>query len=189
MRMSRQDAVQNRERVVKTASEMFREHGYDGVGIAALMQAAGLTNGAFYKQFDNKEALIAEATAQALARNAEGWQAALEGAEGDPLQAAAQWYLSKAHVTHRGLGCAYATLAAEAPRHQEPVRHAFDAGLRKTLEQIIHAQTSGDPAERETTALRLLSRLVGALMLARAVSDPDLADRILAANIGAEDMP
>ncbi|MBN9888664.1 TetR/AcrR family transcriptional regulator [Salipiger abyssi] len=189
MRMSRQDAAQNRTRVVRTAGEMFRDHGYDGVGIAALMQAAGLTNGAFYKQFASKEALLAEATEDALARNAEAWETVLQEAEGDPLAAVARWYLSEPHLSHRGLGCTYATLGAEAPRHEAPVREAFDAGLRKTLNQIAGAAADTGTPEREAAAIRLLSRLVGALVLARAVSDPALAQDILTANADAKDTP
>lgn len=181
MRMSRQDAAKNRERVVRTASEMFRKDGYDGVGIAALMKASGLTNGAFYKQFESKEALIAEATAQALAENAEAWRKVLAEAEGDPLAAVARWYLSAPHLQHPEAGCTYATLAAEAPRHEEPVRKAFDDGIRRTLEAIASASGEED-AVGDTRAIRHLSRLVGALTLARAVDDPELAEHILAAN-------
>ncbi|WP_216671001.1 TetR/AcrR family transcriptional regulator [Mangrovicoccus sp. HB161399] len=179
--MSRTDAARNRERVVRTASEQFREHGYDGVGIAALMQAAGLTNGAFYKQFASKEALMAEATEQALAANAAAWDEVLARAGDDPLQAVAQWYLSDPHAGHRGPGCTYAALAAEAPRHDDPVRRAFDEGLRRTVGQIEAAAGDGEEA-----ALRFLARLVGALTLARAVSDPELAARILSANAAAD---
>lgn len=182
MRMSRQDAAKNRERVLRTAGEMFRRDGYDGTGIAALMKASGMTNGAFYKQFDSKEALIAEATAQALAENAEAWSKVLAGAEGDPLTAIAQWYLSDLHLEHRGRGCTYATLAAEAPRHEGAVRKAFDDGLRHTVEIIAGLEHSGDAQRDETAALRYLSRLVGALILARAAEDPDLSRHILEAN-------
>lgn len=185
MRTNRQEAAKNRERVVKTASEMFRREGYDGAGIAALMKASGLTNGAFYKQFDSKEALIAEATAYALAENAARWRGVLETAEGDPLAALAQWYLSEPHLAHREMGCTYAALAGEAPRHEAPVRAAFESGLRDMLALLAGTQGAGaeaaDPAG-ERRALRHLSRLVGALTLARAVEDPDLAGRILAAS-------
>lgn len=182
MRMSRHDAAKNRERVLRTASEMFRKDGYDGTGIAALMKASGMTNGAFYKQFDSKEALIAEATAQALTENAAAWTKVLAKAEGDPLAVIAQWYLSDPHLEHRDRGCTYATLAAEAPRHEGAVRKAFDDGLRRTLEIISGLEETGDAQRDETAALRYLSRLVGALILARAVEDPDLSRRILEAN-------
>lgn len=176
MRMNREDAAKNRERVVRTAIRMFREEGYDGTGIATLMKAAGLTNGAFYKQFDSKEALIAEATALGLAENAEAWQQVLEETE-NPLQALTDWYLSDPHMAHRGKGCTYAALAAEAPRHDEGLRRAFDEGLRVSLALI-----SDNADIDQAGAIRLLSRLIGAITLARAVADPDLAEQILSDN-------
>ncbi|WP_297843585.1 TetR/AcrR family transcriptional regulator [uncultured Roseibium sp.] len=187
MRMSRQEAAKNRERVVNTASEMFREFGYDGIGIAGLMKASGLTNGAFYKQFESKEALIAEATAQAFADNATAWRKAVENAGGDALKAAEQWYLSEPHLNHRGLGCTLATLASEAPRHDEPVRRAFDEGIRTILELIADTGPRGDTSCDKNSEIRELCRLVGALSLARAVSDSGLAERILEANRGVKE--
>lgn len=182
MRASRDQAAQSRARVVETAAEMFRAQGYDGTGIAALMQAAGLTNGAFYKQFESKEALIAEATAAALAGNAEAWQEALDAGGADPLQAAADWYLSPAHLIHREKGCAYAALGAEAPRHVPALRQAFEGGVRATVAQIVAAEAAAKTVRTEDDALQFLSRMVGALLLARAVEDPALAARILEAN-------
>nr|WP_256368947.1 TetR/AcrR family transcriptional regulator [Agrobacterium sp. a22-2] len=181
MGSSREHAVGNRARVVRVASELFREHGYDGVGIAALMKEAGLTNGAFYKQFGSKEDLIAEATVHALSENAASWNAVLENAGNDPLTAIADWYLAEKHLEHRRDGCTYAALAAEAPRREEPVRSAFDAGIRRTLEHIAEAMAHDDPAVARTAATRYLCQLVGALTLARAVSDAALADSILVA--------
>ena len=183
MKMSQEDAARNRERVVTTAGRMFREHGYDGVGIAALMKASGLTNGAFYKQFDSKEDLIAEATAQALSENADAWRQVLEATDDDPFEAVTAWYLSEPHVTFREAGCTYAALAAEAPRHDEAVRQAFDEGVRRTIEAMAGAANCADD-DGGVRAIRHLSRLVGALILARAVDDPELSKRILAANRG-----
>lgn len=181
MRRSRVEAARTRDRVVDTASEMFRGGGYDGTGIASLMKAAGLTNGAFYKQFDSKEALIAEATAHALAENAASWQAVLDASEGDPFQEISNWYLSERHVVHRERGCAFATLACEAPRHGAEVRRAFQAGILRTLALLADA-TGPTAVGDDVAAIRHLCRLVGALMLARAVEDPAFAARIVAAN-------
>lgn len=188
MRVSREDAAKNRERVVRTASRLFRKQGYDGVGIAELMQAAGLTNGAFYKQFDSKEALIAEATAYALDENAETWQGIIEHAGGDPLGAFARSYLSDAHVRRRDRGCAFAALAAEAPRHGDNVRKSFDAGLGKAIAALSTAIATMSREDGETIgagntdramAIRQLCQLVGALTLARATDDKALADEII----------
>ncbi|MDQ7250420.1 TetR/AcrR family transcriptional regulator [Dongia sedimenti] len=181
MRSNREDAQRNRMRVVRAASQLFRQHGYDGVGIATLMKETGLTNGAFYKQFDSKDELIAEATLHALSENSASWEAVLEKADGDPLTAITRWYLAEAHLGHRSEGCTYAALAAEAPRHEQPVREAFTVGVRRTLDIIAEAMESGDRAGAQPATIRYLCQLVGALILARAVSDTVLAKAILAA--------
>ncbi|MGK2871089.1 MAG: TetR/AcrR family transcriptional regulator [Alphaproteobacteria bacterium] len=67
MRTSREQTVQTRERIITTASRLFRERGINGIGVADLMHDAGLTHGGFYKHFESKQALIAAACTSALA--------------------------------------------------------------------------------------------------------------------------
>ncbi|SFI84957.1 TetR/AcrR family transcriptional regulator [Celeribacter neptunius] len=178
MRMSRAEAAENRKKVVQTASELFREQGYDGIGIAGLMAAAGLTHGGFYKKFASKEALITEATAAGLAENAVAWQTVLDRAGDEPLADFSRWYLSEDHITHRDKGCTYATLACEAPRHGPDLRQAFEDGLKTSVDQL-----SGASGMSQAEAIREMSRLIGALILARAVEDPALAEQIVSANL------
>ena len=140
-----------------------------------------MTNGAFYKQFESKDALIAEATAHALAENGRAWDKVLAKAGDDPLGDLMTWYLSDLHRDRRDLGCTFAALAAEAPRHGADVRQAFDGALRQAFAKLSAAGGEGEDAD-QARAIRQLSRLVGALILARAVGDPDLAEDILAAN-------
>src|SRR5271156_2776507 len=71
MRVSREQAAENRQRIVETASRLFREHGFDGVGVDAIMNGAGLTHGGFYGHFRSKDDLAAEAMTRALERSAE----------------------------------------------------------------------------------------------------------------------
>ena len=59
MKVSREQAAQNRERIVEAAAQLFRERGFDGIGVADLMKEAGLTHGGFYGHFSSKEDLIA----------------------------------------------------------------------------------------------------------------------------------
>ncbi len=66
MRVSRAQAEENRQNVIDVASRLFREHGFDGIGLKDLMEGAGMTQGAFYKQFESKEDLVAAASARAL---------------------------------------------------------------------------------------------------------------------------
>src|SRR3546814_1848579 len=82
MRVSREQAAENRSRVVEVAGRLFRERGFDGIGVADLMKAAGLTHGGFYGQFSSKDQLAVEATERALEGNAVIWRRRASGAEG-----------------------------------------------------------------------------------------------------------
>lgn len=195
MRVSREVAARNRERVVETAGREFRAHGYDGIGVAGLMKAAGLTHGGFYKQFEDKEALATESTRQALAENLENWRKVIGSKPEDPLGALARWYLSPAHRARLSDGCAYAALAAEAPRHDAGLRSVFEEALERSVVALAAAaagaetgteigdadgrSTAEDPARKR--ALRAIATMVGALVLARAVDDESFAAEILEA--------
>src|SRR5438874_13279345 len=94
MKVSREQAAQNHERIVETAAQRFRERGFDGIGVADLMKEAGLTHGGFYGHFSSKEDLIAEASARALTRSLAVLSTVAERAPGDPLFAVADAYLT-----------------------------------------------------------------------------------------------
>lgn len=176
MRAGREEAARSRAKIVEVAGREFREHGYDGIGIAGLMEAAGRTHGGFYKQFDDKEALVVEATAQALAENRERWGDVMGKAPGDPVSALRRWYLSPPHRDRVADGCAYAALAAEAPRHDEALRRTFEEGLEASIALVADALP--DESGR-AEAIRIVAQLVGSLLLSRAVESPGLAAEIL----------
>src|SRR5260370_18113203 len=69
MRVSREKAAENRERIVDTASRLFREKGFDGVGLDPIMKDARLTHGGFYGHFGSKDDLLAEAVTRAFERS------------------------------------------------------------------------------------------------------------------------
>ncbi|MDQ1077496.1 TetR/AcrR family transcriptional regulator [Pseudoroseomonas cervicalis] len=196
MRVSREQAAENRARILEQASRLFRERGLSGVGVDALSEAAGLTHGGLYSRFGSKERLAAAALEAALER---GLLHRI-GSEGGPeptLEAVLARYLSPTHRDAPGQGCAMAALGCEVSRQPPPVRHAFTEGLRRKIaplaallpggkgrareDQARKDQASEDQA-REDQALALMAGLVGAMMLARAVDDPALSDRILEAS-------
>ena len=176
MRVNREEAARSREKIVGVAGRQFRKLGYDGVGIADLMKAAGRTHGGFYKLFDDKEALMVEATARALLDNRENWAEVMAKAPGDPVAALRRWYLSHAHRDHPAHGCAYAALAAEAPRHSGALGTVFEEGLDASIAQISRELPDGEDREG---AIRVIAQLIGTLILARAVRSPSLATEIL----------
>src|SRR3954470_1120937 len=119
MKVSREQAAENRERIVQTAARLFRERGFDGIGVADLMNAAGLTHGGFYGQFESKEDLAAQACARALDESAGKWARATEGKPArEALKAVADFYLTPRHAGDPGSGCAFVALGAEAARRE-----------------------------------------------------------------------
>src|SRR3954452_18708786 len=129
MRVSRIQAEKNRQTVIDVASRLFREHGFDGVGLKNLMKGAGLTQGAFYKQFGSKEDLAAQASRRALESASRRWAAAAEANPKDPLGAVIALYLSMGHREERGDGFPVVALGADAARQGADVRAAFEAGI------------------------------------------------------------
>src|SRR3982751_1037740 len=113
MKVSREQAARNRERIVEAAAQRFRERGFEGIGVADLMKEAGLTHGGFYGHFSSKDDLIAEASSRALAGSLASFGKVVEQAPADPLPAIAGAYLTKAHRDKPGEGCLLAALGSD----------------------------------------------------------------------------
>ena len=178
MKVSREQAAENRARVVEVAGRLFRESGFDGVGVADIMNGAGLTHGGFYGRFGSKDDLAAEAVAQTLDRSIARWARLVEGR--DPLGAIVTSYLARTHRDAPGSGCAMAALSAQAAHQPKAVRSAFTAALNGFV-GILAKLIPGSPAARRRKGLATMAGLVGAVILSRAVNDAALSDEILAA--------
>ena len=181
MRVSREKSAETRERILDVAATLFREKGFDGIGLADIMKAAGLTHGGFYKHFGSKDDLEAQAIGLALAAKAADWGRLIEHAAARPLSALTDEYLSPRHRDNPGKGCALAALGADVARQGERVRSAFTAGLEPFLQLLSNAIPGRSKAVRRRKAIATMAELIGALILARAVDDPALSDEILAA--------
>lgn len=175
MRVSREKAAENRRRIVDAAARLFRDKGFDGVGVDAIMKSAGLTHGGFYGHFESKEALAIEASAAALRGNA-----AHQAATASLSQLVGE-YLSERHRVDRANGCAVAALGADVGRQGEAVRRTFTQSVRIQVDRITSFLKRGTPAARRRRALATYAGMVGAITLARAVDDPAFAEEILAA--------
>ena len=182
MKVSREQAALNRERVVETASRLFRERGYGGIGVADLMRGAGLTHGGFYGNFDSKEDLMAQAVTQAIEGGLRQWDARAEGQPAaHALEALVGAYLSPGHRDHPGQGCAVASLGPEVARLAAPVRCAMTEGVNKQLERLAALMPAESSAEQRQAAIVTYASMVGALVLARAVNDEALSEEIMSA--------
>ena len=175
MRVSRIQAAENRQTVINVASRLFRERGFDGIGLKDLMEGAGLTQGAFYKQFESKEDLAAQASRRALESASQRWSAAIAENPDDPLGAVIAFYLSAGHREEKLDGCPVVALGSDAARQGPGVTAAFEEGIKAYLEVLgpLLPKTDGEDSNRK--AMVVLSTMVGAMTLSRAVNDPDLA--------------
>ena len=181
MRVSRTQAAENRETVINVASRLFRERGFDGIGLKDLMKGAGLTQGGFYKQFASKEDLAAQASRRALERASDRVSAAVAANPKDPLGAVIAFYLSTEHREERMDGCPLVALGSDAARQGPEVKASFEAGIREYLEMLgrFIGETDGEEPSGKTMAI--LSTMVGAVLLSRAVNDKRLSKRFLQA--------
>ena len=178
---SQKDKEKNHAQIVEIAAQKMRESGTEGPGVAEIMKAAGLTHGGFYKHFDSRDDLVAEAVEAAVAQSREGFAEVVEGAD-DPLAAFVDWYLSPAHRDQPGTGCAVVALGADAARADERVRATYTGQVERYVAQM--EELLGDEGRREEVrrrAIAAVSEMVGAVLIARAVGDEELSEEILAA--------
>jgi TetR/AcrR family transcriptional repressor of nem operon len=181
MKVSRIQAAENHERILDIATRLFRERGIDGIGVADLMEAAGLTHGGFYGHFKSKEDLVAQACARAVARMRQNWTSVVDQSTGDPLEALAATYLTAKHRDGAGRGCPMAALGPEIARQGPTVRRAFTDELRPFLDYLSRVVQASSTGVRRQKALAAYASLVGALVISRAVDDTALSNEILAA--------
>jgi len=177
MRYSEEHKEAVHERIVRAASGALRRSGIMGIGIPDLMKQVGLTHGAFYAHFKNRDGLVVEAIYSAASDTSNGILA-----DGIPLAKSLRNYLSIDHVEHPEQGCVVAALGAESTRQSKPVRRAL-AEVTRSLLRVVDGKLHPDrgSAELHEDALRVAATMVGAIVLARAVEDRALAERILRA--------
>jgi TetR/AcrR family transcriptional repressor of nem operon len=180
MRVSKEKAAQNREKILTSAARLFREHGIAATGVDSITEDAGLTHGGLYSQFGSKEAIAAEAVRAALTKSQHLWQVLAERNGGKKaLPAIVAQYLSAAHRDSAGRGCVVAALGSEIARQPRRVRDSFTREFKHSLEFLIELMREDDPASGRDDAISAFVSMVGALILARAVSDETLSDQIL----------
>jgi TetR/AcrR family transcriptional repressor of nem operon len=163
MRVSRAQAEENRQTVINVASRLFREQG------------------AFYKQFASKDDLAAQASRRALESASQRWSAAAAAHPDDPLGAVMAFYLSMAHRAERMDGCPIVALGSDAARQGTNVKASFEAGIRSHLEMLSRWIGEADGEESNGKAMAILSTMVGAVVLSRAVNDEQLSKQFLQA--------
>lgn len=175
MRVTKAKVAEHRRSILESASRLFRQRGFKDVGVAEIMQASGLTHGAFYGHFRSKADLADAACREACIEGIQGW---LRSAD---LTAILDRYLTPAHRDDPARGCALSALGAEVSRQSPDLQKSYAAGLNGFVDAIARHMDDAPPEARRRQAVAVLSCMIGALTMARGVAegDPALSVEIL----------
>lgn len=168
------------DRILDIASAQIRRDGIDSLAVAELMKEAGLTHGGFYRHFDSREQLVAEAAQRALTQGSAPAMAAAQLGGQRGYTTLIDGYLSPRHRDHPESGCAVACVAADVARAGGSARATYTDQVQDYITVLADLIDNPDRQAREREAVLTLSALVGAISMARAVDDSDLSQQILA---------
>ena len=176
MRKSKEEAAETRARIIRKASKEFNQHGIAGTGLADVMKSAGLTHGGFYKHFQSKDELVAEAFERSLEKS---FQALEHSADEGEIAELINEYLSRVHRDNFDNACPLPALGTELWRAGGKTRQKASEGVLRFV-SLVEKHLKDLPAkDRRSRAHAIVAALVGSMMLSRIVTDPKLSDRLL----------
>jgi TetR/AcrR family transcriptional repressor of nem operon len=181
VKVSSEKVLEHREALLTTAKRLMQERGFDGAAVADICREAGLTQGALYGQFKSKDALAAEAVRRTFEEGAAVWGGLRDGGPGS-LSAFLDAYLCETHAGDPGMGCTLAACVSEIGRQDKAIVAAYADGFRRMSDLVRQALPAGTPPdEARRRAIALLTGMVGALAVARALekADPELSSDVL----------
>ena len=183
MRYSAAHKQETRDRILRTAAHHFRRRGGKGVAIAELMSTLNLTHGGFYKYFESKEQLLAEAIRNAFDETQRQLEEVVSRAKpGTELQTIIENYLTLEHCANPGEGCPMAALASDIGRLPKSVRSEIDRAIQRRVEQVSRFMPGSSVKERRTKTMALISGLIGSVNIARALTDQAARKAVLKAS-------
>ena len=182
MRYAEDHKQATRAKVLTAAARVIRQNGPDRVAVAGVMAEVGLTHGGFYAHFASKDDMLAQAIQQMFIESSEAWEAISEDQPAaEALGRYFDFYLSPAHRDGRDRGCPLPALSADLPRLSEQSRDVYGRGVARQTAFLARKLEAAGRRDAATLAASVLSELVGAVALARAVADPAQSGAILEA--------
>jgi TetR/AcrR family transcriptional regulator, transcriptional repressor for nem operon len=182
MKKSKLETAETRKKIVETASRLFRRDGIHATGLSDVMTAAGLTHGGFYRHFDSKDQLVADAVGagfdslskviDAVTRNETGQRA---------VKAIAENYLSTKHRDDAASGCPFAGMGEELARADDETRSVTSKAFVEFVDAIATQMPRKKPEVATSDAIFMASAMIGALTMSRIVNDAKLSASILRA--------
>lgn len=178
MRKNKLETAETRRAIVSAAAHRFRSNGLAESAISDVMSHAGLTHGGFYRHFDAKDQVIAEAIEHSAVMLVESMKAKADCDPSNGLQSVLARYLSTRHRDAPEEGCPLAAIGPEISRSDRSVRHAATTGYQR-LAGLVQDYVSGPLDQAAAEAVAIVAAMVGAITLSRMVSDPELSEQIL----------
>ena len=180
MKVSREKAQENRERIVGTASRLLRERGLHGLSVIDIKKAAGLTHGSFYRNFTSKDDLATQASERAALNTKEVIVAGLAQICEEPFRVLVEDYVSRRHRDDPGSGCILPALAVDAARCDYPaLRALFTTVIRDYLDELGKLASTASGTARHRHPGAILSEMVGAVILSRVIADDKMANLLM----------
>lgn len=175
MRYSVEHKEKSRERILVAARDLFRRRGFEGASIDQVMQAAGLTRGAFYAHFDSKDDLVRRVLdieaglVLSLQRAAEAEEPRVSAL------AALTRYLDSEGRADVATGCPLVAHPVDAIRGDVGRREGYTARLQALIDSV--GVVLGDGGSLDD-AILVSVLAVGGGLLSAASADTELGDRI-----------
>lgn len=171
---------ESRARILASAGRGFRSQGYGGLGVDGLAKAAGVTSGAFYAHFRSKKDAFREAVVAGMADLTDGIAGMKDGG-GAWVSRFVDFYLTDRRSCDLTESCALQSLTVEVARADADTRSAYEEELQRAINVLASGMATGDSMADQAEAIAMLAMLSGGISMTRAVEDPALADRIVAA--------
>jgi TetR/AcrR family transcriptional regulator, transcriptional repressor for nem operon len=180
MRYKPEHKTQTRDRIVRNAARKLRAEGLSGPGVASVMKASGLTVGGFYKHFRSKDELLADAIAEAFSESEKLYSSLQNVPRGERWKELVRLYLSVEHCDHPDTGCPVAALAPEIARAKLSVRKRIAAVMKGRTDRWVEFMPGSTASERERNFFVIFSSMVGAISVARLLTEPADRQKVLA---------
>lgn len=179
MKVSKEKVSENQERVIDTAARLFKQKGINGIGVADLMKASGLTHGGFYRHFSSKDDLVVKAYQRAVEHAERELHEYLSQSLDQSFSLLVKQYVSAEHCRDLSTSCPLTTMSIDAARHSAPLRKEFTKAVQFYIDQMSLLAPSMTETTRHRNASAVLAEMVGAVILSRAVEDDIFSQNIL----------
>jgi TetR/AcrR family transcriptional repressor of nem operon len=178
MRYRSDQKAKARQAILQAGARALRSNGFNGIGVDGLAASAGVTSGAFYSNFSNKEALLEQVIETCLG---EPFIDSQSGSLAERQQRLKEWlamYISAEHRRDPASGCVMPTLSADVARSNPQIRAAYKRRMSALVRKMSRV-LDGTDADRKKRAWSIIAIMVGAVAIAQALPDNKEANQVL----------